>query len=537
MLRPCLKWPLIFLLCMVSRHVSAGDELIAASHPLATETGIQILKEGGNAVDAAVAAAFVLGVVEPYHGGIGGGALILIRPARGDEPVVIDALEVAPESAYNRVSDGWKSVGIPGCVAGLVTALDQYGTQTLESIMAPAIRIAQEGFVIDEIFHNQIVEQRGKLLKSAESSRTYLPRGRALSTNQKLVSRDLAWSYRRIARDGARAFYQGIIAKRILHAANGNWFTPSDLANYRVQLRRPIYTSYRGYDVLAPPPPCAGGLQLLQCLNMLEPFDMAVLKSGLAEYVHVLAEVLQRSSLDRRMFIGDTNDIPVETLISKEYAAREAMPIQLTRVSRWNTSMERPPQQSSATSAVHVSVIDSDGNMVAISQTLHRAFGSGIMVPGTGIMLNNAVADFSDPLPPASDEEEEMPQPNLLAPGRRPATQLAPVILLYDGRPFLVAGSTGTSPAPSAVLQMILNIIDFGMNTEAAIGAPYIHQDSDQQKLLIEWGMPVNIPALVRKGHTIQRVSRLSHIQAVGIRPGNEHTLSLISRTHRSESP
>ena len=488
---------------------------VVTSESLAREAGQSILLQGGNAIDAAVAAAFALGVVAPHRAGIGGGAILLIRPTGDAQPVVIDALETAPHMAQMRKIEGWPSVGVPGTLSGLITALDQYGTMGLSSVLSPAIQLAQRGVPVSAALHGAIEAYRSHLSQAA--SQVYLRRSRALQIGERLVQRDLAWTHRQIARDGVMAFYEGVLAQRTIHAAYDAWLSAQDLANYRPQMRRTIHTTYRGYDILTAPPPFTGGVQLLQCLNMLEPFDTPMLEHNSPEYVHVLAEVLRRSGFDRWQYAGDQGHVPLKQLISKEYAAIEAIPIQLDRMSRWDYVKDSPPLQQGSSSSAVVAASDAEGNMVVIAQTLHGTFGSGIMVPGTGILLNRAMADFSPP-PSHTGSDSLVPELTVLnqvAPGKRPASPLLPVIVLQNGKPVMACANAGQIGSPSVALQILLNYIDFGMSIEAALATPRLQLDSEQERLFIEWGMSVNVPALVRKGHSVQRIRYIGQPQVV----------------------
>jgi gamma-glutamyltranspeptidase/glutathione hydrolase len=489
--------------------------MVSSQHPAASEVGRAILQAGGNAVDAAVATAFAIGVVEPYHSGIGGGSFILVRDAGSGEVVAIDAREKAPAAAdrdmYRRGGEvvaglsasGPLSVGVPGTVAGLSLALERYGTMTLAEVLAPSIEIADAGVPVDPFFHDVLSEKRELLLRFPATAAVYLEDGvRPFPEGTRLVQKDLAETYRRIAREGADAFYRGAIADAIADhmAATGGLITREDLADYTPVIREPIHGTYRGLDVYSMPPPSSGGIHLVQILNMLEGTDLSGADPLDTGYLRRLARAMSLAFADRARYLGDADfvDVPVERLISKEYARER-----LEETAR-GSGGEVPGADGAVRQGAgargggtsHLSVVDAAGNAVSLTQTINLWFGSGVMVPGTGIVLNDEMDDFSA----ASGVPNEFglvgSEANAIAPGKRPLSSMCPTIILRDGRPFLVLGSRGGPRIITSVLQVAVNVIDLGMDLRRAIDAPRIHHQWRPDLLYVE----ASLPERVREG-------------------------------------
>ena len=466
---------------MASNPVEAKNGMVAAAHPLASQVGVEILKKGGNAVDAAVATAFALGVVEPNASGLGGGGFILVYNARTKAVSAIDYREMAPLKAApdmykltpeGKVVDqenvvGHKAVAIPGTLAGLSQALKQHGTMSLKEVMAPAIRIAEEGYTVSKTLNGMMKDNFDKLSKYPAAAAIYLKGGLPYEVGDKIVLKDLARSYRLIAEKGPDVFYKGELADAIEKEMQGKGLiTKADLAAYKPAVRTPVRGSYRGYEIISMAPPSSGGTHVIEILNILEGFNMTRFGYQTPESLHVMAEAMKRAFADRAKFMADTDfvKVPVAGLISKGYAAELRKGISLDTVgAKIPAGNPLPFVGSGGTS--HLSVIDRQGNIVALTQTINYFFGSGVLVPGTGIMLNNEMDDFN-PQPGTSNSVE---------PKKRPLSSMTPTIMLKGGKPFMSLGSPGATRIISALPQIIVNVVDFRMNVQDAIDAPRIH--------------------------------------------------------------
>ena len=493
---------------MASSPVEAKNGMVAAAHPLASQVGVEILKKGGNAVDAAVATAFALGVVEPNASGLGGGGFILVYTARTKAVTAIDYREMAPLKAtpdmYKMTPDGkvvdkanvvgHKAVAIPGTLAGLTLALKQHGTMSLKDVMAPAIRIAEEGYTVSKTLNGMMKDNFDKLSKYPAAAAIYLKGGLPYEVGDKLALKDLAKSYRLIAEKGPDVFYKGEIADAIEKEMQGKGLiTKADLAAYKPAVRTPVRGTYRGYEIISMAPPSSGGTHVIEILNILEGYNMTRLGFQTPESLHVMAEAMKRAFADRAKFMADTDfvKVPIAGLISKGYAAELRKGISLDAVgTKIPAGNPLPFVGSGGTS--HLSVIDRQGNIVALTQTINYFFGSGVLVPGTGIMLNNEMDDFN-PQPGTSNSVE---------PKKRPLSSMTPTIMLKDGKPFMSLGSPGATRIISALTQIIVNVVDFRMNVQDAIEAPRIHCMTGD--IFMESRIPkATQDALAAKGHKL----------------------------------
>ena len=482
--------------------------MVAAAHPDAARAGLEILRSGGNAVDAAVAVAFALTVAEPNASGVGGGGFALIAMAGGEQPVVIDYRESAPRAAvpgryYGSAEglaalteEGPLAVGVPGLVAGAAKALELRGTRTLAEVLRPAIRLAREGVVVTPRLAGIIADKFEKLSRYPAAARVYLPEGLPPEAGTKLVNEDLALTLEAIAAGGPGVFYEGPVGRAVVAEvkALGGILDEADLAGYRAIVREPVRGSYRGVEVLSASPPTAGGTHLVELLNILEAFDLAALGRGDVRTMHVLAEASKMVFVDKAATNGDPDfvKVPVDTLTSKEHARDLAARIRLDAARFDYTAGGIAGSDSPSTS--HVSVVDGDGNAVALTQSVNLYFGSGLMAPGTGFVLNNHLADF----------DTEPGHPNSIGPGRRPSSSIAPTILRKDGRPFLVLGTPGATRIVTALAQIVVNTLDFGMGVDEAIEAPRIHAIG--KTLEVEGGIAdVAVSALSALGHDVRR--------------------------------
>ena len=492
----------------------SANGMVAAAHPLAAQTGVDILQKGGNAIDAAVATAFALNAVEPNASGIGGGGFMLIRFAETGEVIVLDYREVAPaaatkdmfaseEASAQRWSvEGGKAVGVPGTLMGLKEALDDYGTMTLEEVMTPAIEYMENGFEITETFSQMIENNYEKLANWNDPFEiAYLKDGLPLETGDVLIQEDLAKTYREILGIGIEHLYGGELGQKIVDAvqAQGGILELQDLIEYQPRMLEPITGDYRGYDIFSMPPPSSGGTHLIQILNIMENFDIASMNYHGPTHISVMAEAMKMAFADRAQYMGDpafATDMPLEGLTSKEYAKFLADQIEIKE-----PKMEVPagdPAGYEHHSTSHISVIDAEGNAVALTQTINYFFGSGVIVPGVGIIMNNEMDDFA----------KSPDSPNAPEPGKIPLSSMSPTIIEKDGDTFMVLGTPGGTRIFTAMTQIISNVIDFGMSMDEAIEAPRMHcfsSGGEARPIYVESLIPaITIEALRALGNEVE---------------------------------
>ncbi|NLL61949.1 MAG: gamma-glutamyltransferase [Candidatus Atribacteria bacterium] len=492
----------------------AAHGMVAAAHPLAAEAGVEILKKGGNAIDAAIATAFALNAVEPNASGIGGGGFMVIRFAETGEIVVLDYRERAPGAATKDMYDseqakaekwtveGGKAVAVPGTLMGLKTALDEFGTMSLKDVMTPAVLYMENGFEITETFSDMIKNNYDKLVNWNDPfAIAYLKDGLPLETGDMLVQKDLAATYREIMDKGIDYLYGGELGQKIVDAvqAAGGIMTLEDLKNYKLYRHEPVTGSYRGYDIYSMPPPSSGGTHLIQILNIMENFDIAGMNYLGPTHISVLNEAMKLVFADRAKYMADpifATDIPLKGLTSKGYGKFLADQIDVTNPRMKIEAGE--PGIFEHESTTHISVMDAEGNAVALSQTINYFFGSGVIVPGVGIIMNNEMDDFSTN--PAS--------PNAPEPGKTPLSSMSPTILEKDGEVFMVLGSPGATRIFTAMAQIISDVIDFGMGMDEAIEAPRMHGFSsggEPRPIYVESRIPaLTVEALTLLGNTVE---------------------------------
>lgn len=473
------------------RDATSTKAMATASKYEVSQVGAEIMSKGGNAVDAAVAMGFALGVCEPFTSGLGGGGLATIHTAEG-ENFFIDFREVAPAAATldlyvdasgennGNTKEGGLASGVPGEVAGLLYLLEHHGTMSREEVMEPAIRIANEGFTVSAYCANAISDAYEKTQKFPEMSKVYLDEnGLPWEEGSVITNPDLGKALQLIADQGADAFYKGEIGEAMVAtlAKYDGVMTMEDLAGYEVHELKPVTGDYRGYTVISSPPPSSGGTHLIEILNILENFDMASMEVNSAEYVHLFAETFKLAFADRAKYMADTNfvTVPLGGLTSQAYADKRAQDIDL------NVAMEQAapddPSPYEHTDTTHFSVADVDGNCVAITKTINYYFGSGVMVDGYGFMMNNQMDDFS------TDSESV----NKIEPGKKPLSSMSPTVVLKpDGSPFLVLGTPGGSRIFSGVAEVISRVIDSKMDLHTAISVPKIWNCSNKNNLQYE---------------------------------------------------
>ena len=494
--------------------------VVASRSPLASDVGIEVMKAGGNAIDAAVAVGFALAVTYPSAGNLGGGGFMLIRLANGDV-VANDHRETAPAQASRDMyldEDGeliaglstasHLAVGVPGTVAGLLDALAAYGTLPRETVLAPAVNLAKDGFPLPADLAAQFERQRERFARHPASLRKFTkPGDKPYQVGDTFRQSDLAATLERIAKNGRASFYGGRNADLIvaeMHRGNG-LITHQDLMAYRSVWRSPIHGTYRGYEILSMPPPSSGGALLVQMLNMLEPFDINALGSGQPATAHLMIEAERRAYADRAQHLGDPDfyDVPLAMLTDKDYARerfRDFEPDLATRSESVGAGVPWPEESAETT---HVSVIDRAGNAVAYTTTLNHGYGSKIVVDGAGFLLNNEMDDFSAKENTANTYGLIGREANAIAPRKRMLSSMTPTIVLKDAEPVFVTGSPGGSTIITTVLQVVVNAIDHGMSLEDAVAAPRLHHQWLPDRVVFEQGAlsPQAQSTLAELGH------------------------------------
>ena len=478
-------------------QVTASKGMVASAHVLASQAGLQVLKEGGNAIDAAVAAAFAVGVVEPNDSGIGGEGVILIYRADTRKAIVIDYRSVAPAKASfsSRIpATAHAGVAVPGVVAGLSLALQQYGTMKLGRVMAPAIKLAEEGFVISPTLAGAIADNFDAIQKNEALSAIMCREGLPLEAGATLKNPDLARSLRKIAEGGPDVFYRGELAEAISAemAAHGGFISSADLAAYQALAREPVRGSYRGFGLVSAPPPVAGAA-VIEILQILAHFDLSTNAPLSAWNVHLMAEAMKRGFADFSAYVADPDfvKVPIQALLSPEYARARAAEIRPGQVTAKVTAGE--PVREGSGSTTSLCAIDQKGNIAVLTQTISDHFGGKVVVPGTGILLNNEMKNFSSR------------GINTVAPGKRMRGTLSPTILLKDGKPYAALGTPGSGRIISTMAILICNLVDYRMPIQEAIEAPRFYARDTDPKISVEARMPTaTIDALTQMGYAFQ---------------------------------
>ena len=518
-----------------AQNVSARNGMVVAQESRAARIGVEVLDRGGNAVDAAVAVGFAMAVTYPRAGNLGGGGFMVIHLAKDDKDIAIDYRETAPAAATEAMfldaqgnADPKKSrdtglaVGVPGTVAGLALAHEKYGSGklSLAELIAPAIRLAHDGFPVEDDTADSLPVVRERLARWPSSKSIFFVGDRPLREGERLIQADLADTLRTIANEGPGAFYQGAIAQRIADAVTraGGVMTAADLAHYRAIERPVVRGTYRGYDIVSMPPPSSGGVHLIQMLNILEGYDLAKLGRG-AESLHLMIEAMKRAYADRAAFMGDPDAVtmPIAGLIAKPYAASLRGSITERATPSANIRAGKPGDYEGR-NTTHFSVIDQDGNAVSNTYTLNFSYGLGLVAEDTGVLLNNELDDFTAK-PGASNAFGLVGfTANLPGPNRRPLSSMSPTIVLKDGKPVLVTGSPGGSRIITTVLQVITNVIDFKMPLAEAVSAPRLHQQWQPEDVFVEPGFaPSVIEALKQRGHIITPTRPASSANSIAV--------------------
>jgi len=502
----------------VRQPVRARQGMVVAMEALATDVGVSVLQKGGNAVDAAVAVGFALAVTHPFAGNIGGGGYMLIRLADG-RTTFIDFREQAPGRSTRDMYldaqgnptkasiEGWRSSGVPGTVRGLELANTKYGTRSWADNLAPAIELATRGFAVSYPLAEGLKGSRS-LAADPESKRIFQRDGRFFDVGETLVQPELGRTLQRIAANGPAEFYEGETARRFADemARHGGLITVDDLRNYKAVERTPLKGTYRNYTVITAPPSSSGGIALLEMLGILEGTGYEKAGAGSAAAIHYMAEAMRLAYADRNEYIGDPDfvKVPIAGLLDKAYLARLRAtidPLEATPSVRVKPGQPAGVEKMETT---HYSVVDSKGNAVAVTYTLNGGYGNGITVPGLGFLLNNEMDDFS--AKPGTPNMFGLVQGerNAIVPGKRPLSSMTPTILEKDGRLFMTVGAPGGSRISTAVLQVILNVVDFGMTIQDAIDAPRVHHQWMPDRLSLERAIsPDTVEILKSRGYEV----------------------------------
>ena len=522
----------------VFHPVQAQSGMVASEQELATQIGVDILKAGGNAVDAAVAVGFALAVALPNAGNIGGGGFMMVHDARSGKDIALDFREVAPQGASRNmyldasgtVIDGKSlfshyAVGVPGTVAGMTHALARWGSMPLSKVMAPAIALADKGYPVSVTLAKTLNQEKKNMGQWPATQAIFWKNGAPLQAGERLVQKDLAQSMRLISQQGAKAFYQGAIAQKIAAemTPHANAITLQDLRDYKVVEREPVRGSYRGYQIVTMPPPSSGGAHLLQILNMMERWPMRQWGANSAQSVHYMTEAMKLAYADRSEHLGDPDfvTVPLKGLISKHYADELAVTIKPQQVRASKDIKPGMPQAYESDQTTHYSVIDRTGNAVAVTYTLNTNFGSGIVAKGTGILLNNEMDDFSVKPGVANAYGLVGGDANAVQAGKRPLSSMTPTLVLKDGKPVLVTGSPGGARIITTVLQQIVNYIDFGMNPAESAATPRFHHQWSPDELRVEKGFSADtLNLLAQWGHKLTLKPAMGRTQTIEIKDG-----------------
>ncbi|AWH90069.1 gamma-glutamyltransferase [Limnobaculum parvum] len=518
--------------------VYAKNGMVSSVNSTATQVGVEVLKQGGNAVDAAVAIGYTLAVTHPQAGNIGGGGFMLIRTKDG-KTTAIDFREMAPSRATRDMfldekgnADSKKSLtshlasGVPGTVAGFALANEKYGSMPVAELLKPAIKLAKEGFVVNDALADDLAVYGQEVLLDNPNSRAIFikPDGTPWKKGETLVQTDLANSLSMIAAEGPAAFYQGKIADEIADemAKNGGLITKQDLATYKAVERTPVSGTYKGYEIYSMPAPSSGGIHIIQILNILENFDLKAMGQNSADAIHVMSEAMKYAYADRSEYLGDPDfvKVPVSALTSKKYAKQLASQIHLDKANPSSTIKpgKLAPYESDQTT--HYSVVDSQGNAVAVTYTLNTNFGSGIVAGKSGILLNNQMDDFSAKPGVPNVYGLIGGEANAVQAGKRPLSSMSPTIVTQNGKVVLVTGSPGGSRIITTVLQIVLNTIEFNMNIAEATNAPRIHHQWLPEEIRVEKGISTDtIKLLEKKGHKVSIKPAMGSTQSIVVTP------------------
>ena len=524
----------------INHPVIDDDGMVVSQRKIASEVGAQILKDGGNAVDAAVATGLALAVVLPRAGNLGGGGFMIVHLKDKNETIAIDYREKAPAAAFRdlfldeegnydkkKAQFSLLSAGVPGSVAGFHHALINYGTLSWEEILKPAIKLAEEGFEIPHDLANTLASKRyrARLSSNEAAAKVFYKEDKSLYVaGEILIQKDLARTLTLLSELGPDAFYKGEIAALIVKEMekNGGLITLQDLKNYNIVEREPIVGDYKDYKIVSMPPSSSGGTHLIQMLNMLEEFPIKEMGFGSAESIHILAEVMKRAYADRSKYLGDTDFYKVpSSLTSKEYAKSLNAFISGDKITPSDEISAGNPYPYESPDTTHFSVMDSSGNAVSNTYTLNFSYGSGMMIPGTGMLINNEMDDFSSKPGTFNGYGLLGSEANAIEGNKRPLSSMTPTIIFKDNEPYMVFGSPGGSRIITTVLQVALNVMDHDMNIAQAVHSPRIHHQWLPEVLMIESGFGADTERLLNeKGYKLYPSSTMGSVQAI-MKEGN----------------
>ena len=519
--------------------VEAKNGMVVTSHFLATQSALAVLEQGGNAIDAAVTAAFSLAVTQPRSGNIGGGGFMLISSEKKNEVVAIDYREKAPSQATvdmfldekgdadsNLSRFSHLAAGVPGTVAGLALALEKYGTITLQQAMSPAIKLAEDGFIVTPRFSNGLKQREDRLKKWDSSKKVfYKADGSYYEPGDRFVQKDLAETLKRISANGIEEFYQGKTAQLLVEEMkrHGGLISLDDMKNYSPVIRKPVQGNYRSYDIYSMSPPSSGGAHVIQILNILEGYDIGAYGHNSSKTIHLMAEAMKRAYADRSKYLGDEDfvQVPLKGITSKKYAEELRNGIDPEKATASETIAPGKPLPYESNETTHFSIVDKYGNAVSNTYTINFSYGSGIVVDGAGFLLNNEMDDFSSKPGVPNAYGLIGGEANKVEPNKRMLSSMSPSIVKKDGKNFLVTGSPGGSRIITTTLQVIMNVIDHGLNIKSAVTAPRIHHQWLPDVIRIEEGIsPDTINSLVERGHQVLQKSSMGAIQSIMVKDG-----------------
>ncbi len=519
----------------INHPVISKTGMVVSQRQSASEVGAEILRKGGNAVDAAVATGLALAVVLPRAGNLGGGGFMVVYLKDKDETITIDYRERAPSAAHrdlfldengnydkNKAQFSLLSAGVPGTVAGLHHALTKYGTMTWQEVLEPSIRLAEQGFSVPHDLANILASERYKkrLSSNEAAAKSYYKTDKSnYQAGEILKLPDLAWTLKQLSDNGPDAFYKGEIAKKIVKEMerNGGLITAQDLKNYTPVERSPVEGTYKNFKIVSMPPASSGGIHLIQMLNMIEEFPIKDMGFGSADSIHLLAEVMKRAYADRSKHLGDMDfyDVPY-SLMSKEYSTFLNKSISISSITPSKDILAGDPHPYESPDTTHFSVMDRYGNAVSNTYTLNFSYGSGIMIPGTGMLMNNEMDDFSSKPGTPNGYGLLGSEANSIEANKRPLSSMTPTIIFKDNKPYLVLGSPGGSRIITTVLQVALNVMEHDMNVAQAVNSPRIHHQWLPEVLMIEKGFGPDTEKLLReKGYRLYPSSTMGSVQAI----------------------
>ncbi len=514
----------------------AKHGMVSSQETIATQIGVEILKQGGNAVDAAVAVGFALAVTLPRAGNIGGGGFMLVHLAKEKKTLAIDYRETAPAKAHRDIfldkqgnavtqlsREHGLAVAVPGTVMGMEYALERYGTMTMPQVIAPAIELTKQGISVTPDLADSLYGVKRRISQWPSSKAIfYKADGSNYQIGETLVQPELANSLSLISQKGSKGFYQGETAEKIVTAVTqaGGIMTLEDLKQYQVVERKPVSGNYRGYQVVSMPPPSSGGVHIIEILNMLEPYDIGEIGHNSAETIHLMAEAMKRAYSDRSRYLGDPDfvKVPVDKLISKDYAKLRGKSINREQATPSNNIAPATIEGYESPQTTHYSVVDKWGNAVANTYTLNFSYGSGLVAKGTGILLNNEMDDFSAKAGVPNGYGLTGGDANAVEGRKRPLSSMSPTIVMKDGKPFIVTGSPGGSRIITTTLQIIMNVIDHHLNIAEATYAPRIHHQWLPDSISVEKSLNRDtVKLLEAKGNKVSTSRAMGSTQSIMI--------------------